>query len=61
MGFTTMRELHAAGLLDFSSDVPQLTDKGRDSLRALEDQTKEDAELEGSAGDLVLSTSGLFR
>ena len=62
MGFTkTMRELQDAGLLDFTSDVPHLTDKGRDYLQVLEDaRTQEVADI-GDASDLVLATSGLVR
>ncbi|MGH2735252.1 MAG: hypothetical protein ACRDKZ_06720 [Actinomycetota bacterium] len=64
MAFTKMMtELQAAGLLDFSSDVPHLTDKGRDYLRILDDAgSHEVAEVgEDAAADLVLSTNGLFR
>ena len=58
----TIDELHAAGLLDFSSDVPQLTEKGRDYLRVLDDAESEELTPTGdSAADLVLSTYGVFR
>lgn len=63
MGFTKMmRELREEGLLDFSSDVPHLTDKGRDYLQVLEDaRTQEVADIGDDAADLVLATSGLIR
>lgn len=58
---TTLNELIAAGLVE-ASDIPHLTEKGRDWLRLLEDaQTQEVTDLGESAADLVLSTNGLFR
>lgn len=63
MGFTNIRrELRDQGLLDFSSEVPHLTDKGRDYLEVLEDaRTQEVADIGDDASDLVLATSGLIR
>ena len=58
-----MLEMRESGLLDFSSDVPQLTDKGRDYLRILDDAgTQEIAEMgEENQADFVLSTNAVWR
>jgi hypothetical protein len=58
-----MKELQTAGLLDFSSDVPHLTDKGRDYLRILDDAgTQEIADTgEENQADFVLSTNAVWR
>ena len=64
MAFTNMiREMQQAGLLDFSSDVPHLTDKGRDYLRILDDAgTEEIIEAgEDNQADFVLSTNAVWR
>ena len=59
----TMKELQSAGLLDVSSDVPSLTEKGRDYLRILDDAgTAEVAETgEETQADFVLSTNAVWR
>jgi hypothetical protein len=58
-----MKELQTAGLLDFSSDVPHLTDKGRDYLHILDDAgTQEIADSgEDNQADFVLSTNAVWR
>jgi len=60
---TTMKELESAGLLDFSSDVPSLTEKGSDYLRILDDAgTQEIAGTsEETQADFVLSTNAVWR
>lgn len=61
MTTATVNELRSAGLLD-EAEMPHLTTKGRDWLRALEDlQTEEIADANESAADFVMSTSGIFR
>ncbi|MGH2698781.1 MAG: hypothetical protein ACRDJL_06230 [Actinomycetota bacterium] len=64
MAFATkMKEMQTAGLLDFSSDVPHLTEKGRDYLRILDDAgTQEIADAgEEDQVDFVLSTNAVWR
>ena len=64
MALTKMiEELRDAGLLDFSSDVPHLTEKGRDYLHILDDAgTQEVAESgEDDQADFVLSTNAVWR
>jgi hypothetical protein len=58
-----IQEMQEAGLLDFSSDVPHLTDKGRDYLRILDDAgTEEIIEAgEDNQADFVLSTNAVWR
>lgn len=60
---TTMKELQTAGLLDFSSDVPHLTEKGSDYLGILDDAgTQEIVETgEEDQADFVLSTNAVWR
>lgn len=64
MAFTNMiREMQSAGLLDFSSDVPHLTDKGRDYLRILDDAGTDEIREAGEDNqtDFVLSTNAVWR
>jgi hypothetical protein len=57
----TLEEMREAGLLTESLE-PQLSDRGRDLLRALEDlETQDVVDTNEAAADLVLSTNGLFR
>lgn len=59
----TMRELQEAGLLDFSHDVPQLTERGRDYLRLLDEVEALEAARAGeqTSADLVFSIHALIR
>ncbi len=64
MAFTRMiEELRDAGLLDFSSDVPHLTEKGRDYLRILDDAGPLEVTEAGeeNQADFVLSTNAVWR
>ena len=60
---STMKELESLGLLDFSSDVPSLTEKGADYLHILDDAgTQEITETsEENQADFVLSTNAVWR
>jgi hypothetical protein len=59
----SMKKLESAGLLDFSSDVPSLTEKGADYLHILDDAgVQEIAETgEENQADFVLSTNAVWR
>ena len=57
----TMEELRHAGLLEMMPS-PQLTDKGRDWLRHLDDlEAQEVVEGISSSMDLVVSTNAIYR
>ena len=59
----TMKEMESAGLLDFSSDVPSLTEKGNDYLRILDDAGAQEitGTSEENQADFVLSTNAVWR
>ncbi len=59
MSPAVLEQLVDAGLVTSSLD-PQLSEKGRDWLRNLEDLEHREVELDGAA-DLVLSCNGLYR
>ena len=64
LAFTKMMEqLNDGGLLDFTSDVPSLTDKGIDYLRILDDAATEQAAETGEEqqADFVMSTNAVWR
>lgn len=57
----TIEELRSAGMLEMAGD-PQMTDKGRDWLRLLDDlEAQEVVEGISSSADVVAASNAIYR